>query len=166
MKKTIITLSLAILTSLGITATAAPTSLPRPGADSQPTSVCRPGTPDCKPNPDCRPAPTCRPNPACKPAPDCKPCPEFGHKGDFRKHHKGNRPNPFAGMALSPEQKRKLDALHSDRRSKADQFKADKKKFDKKQRDKRAKAYADYDKKLKKILTPEQYAQYKENLNS
>lgn len=68
---------------------------------------------------------------------------------------KGKR-NAFAGIALTPEQQKKIDNL---RQSSRESIKKQKQKLAKQRRKERA----DFDKKVEKILTPEQMAVYKAN---
>ena len=87
----------------------------------------------------------------CQPKPGSKKEWKDGHK-----HQHGRSVDMFHGLNLSPEQREKVTKLDNERREKKD-------KLDKKTRNEREKAQADYDKKLKKILTAEQYNQYLKN---
>lgn len=72
------------------------------------------------------------------------------------RHHHGRKVDMFHDLNLSEEQREKLNKLDNDRREKNDRLQ-------KKARNEREKAQADYEKKLKKILTAEQYNQYLKN---
>lgn len=72
------------------------------------------------------------------------------------RHHHGRKVDMFHDLNLSPEQREKLNKLDNDRREKNDRL-------HKKARNDREKAQADYEKRLKKILTAEQYNQYLKN---
>ena len=75
---------------------------------------------------------------------------------DGHKHHHGRSVDMLHVIQLTAEQREKVSRLDNERREKKD-------KLDKKTRNEREKAQADYEKKLKKILTAEQYNQYLKN---
>ena len=85
----------------------------------------------------------------CQTKPDAK-------KEWKNRHHHGRKVDMFHDLNLSPEQREKLNKLDNDRREKNDRLQ-------KKARNDREKAQADYEKRLKKILTAEQYNQYLKN---
>ena len=192
MKKTFITLSLGIIASFGFSAfaqTAQNNNAPGCPAECAPETCA---VPDCNPA-QCAPetcgVPTCNPGP-CAPetcaVPDCNPAPcfqgngcapatrcEFG-KGHRKGHHghgprgdfrNGNRPeyNPFAGIALTPDQQKKIDKLQADRKSKAQKAKAKQDKQRKADFKERKAQHDKYVSELKKILTPEQFTQFENN---
>lgn len=64
--------------------------------------------------------------------------------------------NPLAGIELTPEQQKKVDALRDKRHKEMDKARDKQRKEMKKRGDK-------MDKEMKKILTPEQYARYESN---
>lgn len=89
-------------------------------------------------------------------------------KGKFKTRHHGDkkvgkgkkgskeRMNPMAGINLTDAQKDKLKELRKEQKASVE-------KIDKEARAKKEKARAEFDKDLKKVLTPEQYAQYEAN---
>lgn len=81
-------------------------------------------------------------------------------KGDAKcaKGKKGHGPrfNLFEGIQLTPEQKTQLDALKAQRKAKHEGDRKDMKEARQKER-------AEYASQVEKILTPEQFAQFKAN---
>lgn len=94
-------------------------------------------------------------NPECGRKEQCQPKP--GAKKEWKeRHHNGRSVDMFHGLNLSAEQREKVNKLDNERIEKND-------KLQKKSRDNFEKVQANYDKKLKKILTAEQYNQYLKN---
>lgn len=67
--------------------------------------------------------------------------------------------DPFRNLNVSEEQKAKVHKAVQKRNAKAEKRR-------KKMEKERAKASADFDKEIRKILTPAQYAQFKQNIGS
>lgn len=89
---------------------------------------------------------------------DSKKCPkkEWRQKQSKKRGanvHKGAYYELFNGIELSDDQKEEIFKIDNERREKN-------KKIDQKNRDSRQKVQNDYDKKMKKILTQEQYNRY------
>lgn len=80
------------------------------------------------------------------------------YKGDKKKRNHAKF-NPFTGIQLSAEQQSQLDQLKADRKAKKEADKADKKAAQKRERE-------EYNAAVEKILTPEQFKQYKANCDS
>lgn len=76
------------------------------------------------------------------------------NKSKFRMHDR--QLDPFAGIELTAEQQKKLDNLKADRRKEAAKLKE-------KTAEEKREIRAEFDKKIKGILTEEQYAKYKAN---
>ncbi|MBO5268111.1 MAG: hypothetical protein J6B13_05080 [Muribaculaceae bacterium] len=99
-----------------------------------------------------------------KPANECpaKECaaPACDNTSCVRKD-KGQRPDPFAGITLTEQQKAALDSLKPD---KCDKAVANKAENANKQRPDRRQARRDYINGVKNILTPEQYVVFLENI--
>lgn len=76
--------------------------------------------------------------------------------GACAKAMRSPRISPFTGIELTPKQKAQMESLDAERQATENKIKADATK-------KRSKADQDYDKKLQKILTPEQYARFVAN---
>lgn len=89
---------------------------------------------------------------------DSKKCPkkEWREKQSKKRSahaHKGAYYELFNGIELSDDQKEEIFKIDNERREKNQNI-------DQKNRDSRQKVQNDYDKKMKKILTPEQYNRY------
>lgn len=88
---------------------------------------------------------------------------KFGKKGDFKKA-------AFEGIELTPQQQVQFDNLSQKQHEKSAKVKADAKKAKEKAKaDKKKKSLKNreaYEKEVKKILTPEQYAKYQENVKA
>lgn len=81
-------------------------------------------------------------------------------KKEKKKHCKGDKKrssNLFNGIELTEQQQQQIAALKAERKAKKE---ADKKE----NKEARAKERAAFDEKMAQILTPEQYAQYKSNV--
>lgn len=88
---------------------------------------------------------------------------KFGKKDDFRKA-------AFEGIELTPQQQVQFDKLSQKQHEKSAKVKADAKKAKEKAKaDKKKKSLKNreaYEKEVKKILTPEQYAKYQDNVKA
>lgn len=81
------------------------------------------------------------------------------HKKGNKKHGQKARFNAFNGIELTAQQQQQIDALKAERKAKKE---ADKKQnFEQRKKDKE-----EFDQKVSKILTPEQFALYKANCDS
>lgn len=80
-----------------------------------------------------------------------------------KNHKKGQRADLFAGITLTPEQKTQLDALKAERKALRHSQKEQKEQATKKDRQAR---HAEFDAKVKGILTPEQWAIYQKNVEN
>ncbi|MCM1377635.1 MAG: hypothetical protein NC097_00380 [Clostridium sp.] len=172
MKKTLMTLALAMGLGVAVSSAQTPEAAPEQGCPVNPCG-CIPAPPPCGLTPDsiaeCTPVPGCfQPGPASKKVKkgDCKGHKKGHKKGDKKSHKKGMRPGApgalatdsqaFKGIELTPAQQAEINSLGEDRAT-------DNKKIAQEIQKKRQKMTEKYNKKLQKILTPEQYAQYLEN---
>lgn len=156
MKKKITTIALsAFLFSAGMMAQT-PDSNPSCGNCVAPDSVCNTEVPCPRRGDFDKQGPKCD-----KQGPKCdKQGPKCDRKGkcvkDFEKKGRLAAINPFAGIELTPEQQASVNKLKEDRRETMKKAREDMEK-------KTDKANEKFSSKLKKILTPEQYAQYEQN---
>lgn len=90
-----------------------------------------------------------------------------GKEARMGKHGKDRKQQLFQGITLNESQQQKLTALDAKvKAQRADakaKMKEERQKLDKKKDENRAKFRAEYDKAIKDILTPEQYAKFQEN---
>lgn len=113
------------------------------------SATCQQTTATCK-NTDGECAKNKKDGKKCKK--DGKKLKKDGKKGNARMQ----RMNPFDGIQLTAEQQAKLDALKAER-------KASKEAAKKASKEARQAERKQFDEKVAKILTPEQYAQYEKN---
>lgn len=87
-------------------------------------------------------------------------------KGDKKTCDKGvcKSGNAFEGIALTPDQQSKLDALKAKCKANKEKCKADKKAAKEQARADRKQAKRDYLNQVKSILTPDQYVVFLENI--
>lgn len=83
-----------------------------------------------------------------------------------KKDKKGNKKhgNPFEGIQLTPEQQQQIDNLRAEQKAQKKANREAGKELSKEARkEAKTKARQEFDAKVQKILTPEQYAQFKKN---
>lgn len=171
MKKILLTLSLALATAIVIPSAASAQDVATE-KKAECTQTCSKDKKECKDFQKCKDGKECKKD--CKSKKACKGKKGKGKKAKGNHRHQAdcsNCQNPlFNGITLSADQQQKFQALrekqNAERKADLAQQKADKAKQKAANAEQRKMKAEAFDKEVEKILTPEQYNQYKANKES